>query len=113
MSLWTAFWFAIIVIPVVVLWVYGLIDVFRRKDLSSIAKVLWALFIILLPILGVIVYHYIRPDSALADTVPSATQTFRGGKVPQDLSLLGEMHQQGKLSDAEYEAAKRKIVGSD
>jgi hypothetical protein len=54
-----------------VIWVWLLImvlaDVFRRADLSGWAKAGWTLFVIFLPLLGVLVYMIASPsrDSAL------------------------------------------------
>ena len=50
--LWAAWIFAVI-------WVF--IDNFRRSDHSAIAKALWAIFIIFVPVLGVFVYLIARP----------------------------------------------------
>lgn len=50
-----------------VAWIWLLImvlaDVFRSHDLSGWAKALWALFIVVVPWLGVIVYLIARGDS--------------------------------------------------
>jgi hypothetical protein len=53
LALWTAWIFAVI-------WVF--IDNFRRQDHHGIAKALWALFIIFVPVLGVFVYLMVRPN---------------------------------------------------
>ncbi len=50
--LWAAWIFAVI-------WVF--IDNFRRSDHSAIAKALWAIVIIFVPVLGVFVYLIARP----------------------------------------------------
>ena len=39
-------------------WVLG--DLFRSRDLSGLVKALWVLFIIVLPIVGVVVYLILR-----------------------------------------------------
>src|SRR5215207_1233066 len=39
-------------------WVFG--DLFRSKDLGGVAKTLWALFLIVLPILGMLIYLIAR-----------------------------------------------------
>ena len=39
-------------------WVFG--DIFRSKDLGGGAKTLWVLFIIILPILGMLVFLLVR-----------------------------------------------------
>jgi hypothetical protein len=42
-------------------WVFG--DLFRSKDLGGVAKTLWTLFLIILPILGMLVYLIARGSS--------------------------------------------------
>ena len=41
-------------------WVFG--DLFRSRDLSGLVKALWVLFIIVLPVVGVVVYLVVRAD---------------------------------------------------
>jgi H+/Cl- antiporter ClcA len=41
--------------------VWALFDNFRRKDHSGLAKALWFLFILFLPLFGVFVYLIARP----------------------------------------------------
>jgi hypothetical protein len=51
----------LIAIPLLLIWVLTLVDLVRRHDLSGGRKVLWALFVLLVPIVGVIVYFVARP----------------------------------------------------
>ena len=48
-----------------VIWIYLLIkvlaDTFKRRDLSGWAKAGWTVFVIFLPLLGVLVYMIARP----------------------------------------------------
>src|SRR4051812_30424055 len=39
-------------------WVFG--DLFRSKDLGGVAKTVWVLFLIILPIIGMLVYMIAR-----------------------------------------------------
>jgi Phospholipase_D-nuclease N-terminal len=50
-----------------VLWVRAVIDVFRRRDLTTAAKSAWAIIMLLLPFIGLLVYMMMRPsDSQVA-----------------------------------------------
>jgi hypothetical protein len=51
--LFVAFWLAIF---------YIVIDIFRSKDLSGIAKAGWLLFVFFFPVIGVLVYLIARGD---------------------------------------------------
>lgn len=61
-SFWDLFWLLAIFLPLMFLWAFGLVDVFLRKDLSGIAKVVWAILILWLPLVGILVYFLTRPD---------------------------------------------------
>jgi hypothetical protein len=40
-----------------VCWVIGAIDIFKRRDLSTVGRIVWLLVLILLPIVGLLVYY--------------------------------------------------------
>ena len=46
--------------------IWSFIDNFRRSDHHGLAKALWALFIVIIPWLGVFVYLVARPRTASA-----------------------------------------------
>jgi Phospholipase_D-nuclease N-terminal len=56
--MWAAWWFAAI---------WSFIDNFRRHDHSGWAKAGWALFIILIPLIGVLAYLIARPSVVDSD----------------------------------------------
>jgi hypothetical protein len=51
----------LIAIPLLLIWVLTLVDLVRRHDLNGSRKVLWALVVLLVPVVGVIVYFIARP----------------------------------------------------
>lgn len=54
--------FVFIVIPVTIAWVAAVVDIFaRRPDLHWWAKGLWLLFVLVLPLLGMLIYFIARP----------------------------------------------------
>jgi Short C-terminal domain/Phospholipase_D-nuclease N-terminal len=95
-------------------------DIFRSRDLSNWGKALWILFIIILPFLGVLAYLLVRghtlhehheQDQARAE----AFQRFEasggtGSSQVDELGKLAELHDRGKLTDAEFEQAKTKLL---
>jgi Phospholipase_D-nuclease N-terminal len=52
---WTALALVMGVLAIAV-WLFALVDVWRRGDLSSAAKWAWTLIIVLLPFLGTVLY---------------------------------------------------------
>jgi hypothetical protein len=65
---WWGFLAFMIYIPLITLWCFTLIDLFRRYDLSGVAKILWAFAIVFLPLIGMFVYFASRPSES---TMPS------------------------------------------
>jgi hypothetical protein len=62
---WDVFWSVLFVmfiaIPLMFIWAFAIIDLFRRRDLSGLGKVVWLFFIIFLPLIGTISYYLVRP----------------------------------------------------
>ena len=62
MSLWQLIFILLIYIPTVLLWLFALVDLARRQDLSGLAKGLWAVAIVFLPVIGMFVYFATSPE---------------------------------------------------
>ena len=96
-------------------------DVFRSGDLSGFAKATWVLFIILVPWLGVLSYILIRGQGveelsidALADSASkqrACIQSVAGTSTADELTKLAGLQEKGVISEAEFEAQKRKLLG--
>jgi len=95
----------------------------RSDDMGGVAKAIWSVFIIFLPFLGIFAYLIIRGGKmgerqlAAARAQQSALQhytrtTFGGGgsSAADQLSKLADLHTAGKIDDAEYAAAKTKVI---
>jgi len=66
--IWTLLVFAGLVLWVfIVIWCF--IDNFRRRDHGGVAKALWFVFIVFVPVIGVIAYLIARPSAADLEVV--------------------------------------------
>jgi ABC-type multidrug transport system fused ATPase/permease subunit len=96
-------------------------DLFRDHGMSGWGKAAWIIFLIFIPFLGTLIYLIARGsgmrERALAaqqeaqqqlDTY--VRQTASGGSAADELTKLAKLHDEKKLSDAEFERAKAKIV---
>lgn len=118
---WSMVWFFLFFVWIMLLFrVFG--DIFRSADLSGIAKVLWLVFVIAAPYLGVFVYLIVRgkkmaendlemvkaQDAAMQEYIRSAA----GGapSAAAELERLAALKEQGVIDDAEFAAAKAKIL---
>ena len=61
--IWASFIVFFVVIPLIMLWVFALVDLFVRPDIRW-RKVLWLIFIVFVPILGSLIYLLVRPPEA-------------------------------------------------
>ena len=119
-----AFW-TILMIFLWVVWFWILItifiDLFRSHDLSGWAKALWFIFIIFLPLIGVLVYLIARGGKMHEHAVQQARQQqaeFRsyvqeaaGSQSPADqLAKLADLRDRGVITTEEFEREKAKIL---
>ena len=118
--LWSFLWFFLFFIFIMLIFqIFG--DIIRSDDLSGWGKALWSLFIIFLPFLGIFVYVIARGGKMHERQVRSMQKqraamqqyirdTAGGADAATQLAQLAELHTAGKLDDAEYAAAKAKVI---
>jgi hypothetical protein len=101
-----------------------LTDVFRSSDLSGWGKAGWTIFVIFLPLIGVLTYLIVRGRSMHQRTVQQATQqdeAFRSyvqeaagspASSADQLARLADLRQRGVLTPDEFEQEKTKVLAS-
>lgn len=109
------------------LWIAWLMLLFRvifdifRSDMSGVAKAFWAIFVIILPWLGVLVYlianggKMAERDVAAAQQQEAAMQEYIRGaagstSAADEIAKLAELHGRGVLSDEEFAQQKAKLL---
>jgi hypothetical protein len=117
---WTMLEFALFFI-----WIWLLIvvfaDIFRSRDMGGLAKTLWVVFVIVVPLLGVLIYLIARGGSMhdrAAQQAQQQDEAFRdyvqeaaGSSSPADeIAKLADLKASGALSEQEFEAEKAKIL---
>ncbi|MBK9178728.1 MAG: SHOCT domain-containing protein [Acidimicrobiales bacterium] len=97
------------------------IDIFRSKNLGGVGKAFWALFVILIPWLGVLVYLIARGRSMAqrdhADAVAHEEavqayirQTAGSVSTADEISKLAALQAQGVITDAEFAQQKARLL---
>ena len=118
-----AFW-TILEIFLWVLWIwvliYVFIDIFRSHDLSGWAKALWFIFVLFIPLIGVLVYLIARGGSMQERAAQQAQrddQQFRsyvqeaaGSSTADQLSKLADLRDRGVITAEEFDREKAKIL---
>ncbi|HZV09669.1 MAG TPA: SHOCT domain-containing protein [Novosphingobium sp.] len=118
------FW-TILMVFLWVLWFWVLItvfiDLFRSRDLSGWAKALWFVFILVLPLIGVLVYLIARGGKMHEHAAREAElqdQQFRryvqeaaGSQGSADqLAMLADLRDRGVITADEFDREKAKIL---
>ena len=121
-----AFW-TILEIFLWVLWIwiliYVFIDIFRSRDLSGWGKALWFLFVLFIPLIGVLVYLIARGGKMQERAMQDARQQdkeFRAyvqdaagsGSSADQLAKLADLRDRGVISPEEFEREKAKVLAS-
>jgi len=121
-----AFW-TILEIFLWVLWIwiliYVFIDIFRSHDLSGWAKALWFLFVLFIPLIGVLVYLIARGGEMHERAVQQAQQQDRelrsyvrdaaGSPTTADqLTKLADLRDRGVITADEFEREKAKVLAA-
>ncbi len=110
-----------------IIWIWILIaifvDIFRSRDLSGWGKALWFIFVLFIPLIGVLVYLIARggkmheraaqearrQDEAFRSYVQEAATTGPTSTADQ-LAKLADLRDRGVISAAEFEREKAKVL---
>ncbi len=93
-----------------------LMDLFRRNDISGVAKVLWVIFMVVLPYIGIFAYVLTQGWGMEDRTIEQAKQTREavreaiGFSVADELTKLGSLRDAGTISEDEYKKLRAKLV---
>lgn len=108
-----------------VIWIWilitVLIDIFRRHDTSGFAKVLWIIFIIVLPYLGVFVYliaehkgmteRAIKQQEAAQSQMDKYVQSVAAQTDPaEQIAKAKGLLDAGTISQGEFDQIKQKAL---
>ena len=119
---WTIFEIFLWVIWIwILIWIF--IEIFRSHDLSGWAKALWFLFVLFIPLIGVLVYLIVRGGSMHDRAVQQAQRQDQEARAyirdaagtqssADQLTKLAGLRDQGVITADEFEREKAKILSS-
>jgi hypothetical protein len=117
---WAMLWFYLFFV-----WIWLLIvvfgDIFRSKDLSGVAKAFWVLFLIILPLLGVLIYLIARGNQMSERAAQDAAEREKATRQyiqeaagttssADELAKLSQLRDSGVLTAEEFAAQKAKLL---
>ena len=123
------FFFAMLWFFLFIIWIWLLItvfiDIFRNKESSGWVKALWVIFIIILPLLGVLIYLIAEGGNMQQRKLDEAAEMQKaqneyirqvagssGDSTADQLEKLKSLHDQGALTDEEFAQQKAKVLNS-
>jgi hypothetical protein len=116
----TLLWFFLFFLWIFIL-ITVIIDIFRSSDMGGWGKAGWFVFVIFLPLLGVLVYLIARGGSMherAAKEAQAQDEAFRAyvkdaasSSGADELDKLAKLRDQGVISEAEFQQGKAKILG--
>jgi hypothetical protein len=100
-----------------------LTDIFRRHDESGFAKVLWIIFVIIIPYFGVFIYlivehtgmteRAVKQQEAAQAQVDQYVQSVAGKGDPAEQIAKGkQLLDSGTITQAEFDQIKQKALAS-
>jgi len=114
------FLFDVFVIFMFVVWFWLLItvfaDLFRRTDISGFNKVVWVIFLVLLPYLTVLAYLLTQSGSmaerqqAQAQKAREELRSIVGFSAADEIRKLDELKAKGSITEAEYGKLRARLI---
>ena len=117
---WSMFVFFLWIIWIwILIWIF--IDIFRSHDLSGWAKALWFIFVLFIPLIGVLVYLIARGGKMQERAQKEARQQDEAARAyiqdaagapntADQLAKLADLRDRGVITADEFEREKAKIL---
>ena len=104
------FWFMAI-------WIFITVfaDIFRRNDLTGLAKAGWIVLIFVIPFIGALIYIIARPKVTAQDVqmmarADAANKAAASVSPADELAKLQQLKDAGTITEAEFDTLKQKAL---
>jgi uncharacterized membrane protein YoaK (UPF0700 family) len=106
-------WMIIVFAWTIFLWMFisTFADIFRRRDMSGVSKVLWILLILVLPIIGILIYIAMRPADATREQ-DLANFVGMGASPADEIARAQALLSAGTITQEEFDQLKRRALGT-
>ncbi len=110
----------VLIIFVFIMWFWLLItvmaDLFRRHDVGGFAKVIWVIFLVLLPYIGVFAYlltqgsGMAKRNMAQAQEARDQLRSIVGFSAADEIEKLDKLKAAGTITAEEYAGLRSRLV---
>lgn len=101
-----------------------IVDIFRRKDIGGGSKALWLIFLLVIPLLGLLIYMIVNGQSMTERDVSGAQQSQQqfddyvrsvsasGGGAADQIAKAKGLLDSGAITQTEFDQIKSKALAS-
>jgi predicted PurR-regulated permease PerM len=100
-----------------------IVDLFRRHDASGMKKAAWVIFLIFMPLLGLLIYMIVNGEGMAQRNLQQAQsqqqqfdeyvrQTAASGGSTDEIAKAKQLLDSGAITQAEFEQLKTKALGA-
>ncbi len=114
-TVWEVMWVILIIIPITICWVAAVMDLLvRRRDLKWWSVALWLIFVLVLPVFGMLIYFIARPT--LPEEQAAMESAVRNVKAQQTASYasalkdLSDLHERGVITTEEFNTRRADLA---
>jgi uncharacterized protein (DUF58 family) len=99
-----------VVIPVTLMWIAIIVELFRRHDLSGLARATWLVLLFFLPLIGSFLYVIVTWSRGSQESKkPGYVDPAHASSVA-DLSALDKERRSGAITEDEFDQASRRVL---
>ena len=109
MDFWNSFFLLLIYIPLIMVWGFAVLDIFRRDDIHGGSKALWLVVVIFLPFIGTLIYLIMRQPGSTPEERQALADAQRDYVAQRTGGVAGRADQ-GALRPARPRQAHRQRV---
>jgi len=108
-------WIVIVWFWMMVIWMFIAVfgDIFRRRDMHGMSKVLWVGLIFVLPFFGVLIYMIARPADATRQQdmeLMAQQQRAAGYSSSEEIAKAQQLLAAGTISQQEFDQIKQRAL---
>jgi hypothetical protein len=112
---WEVLWVILIVIPITICWIAAIMDLLvRRRDLKWWAVALWLIFVLILPVFGMLIYFIARPtlpgEQATMEAAVRQAQARQTASYASALKDLSDLHDRGVITTEEFNTRRADLT---
>jgi hypothetical protein len=106
-TVWEVLWVILIVIPITICWIAAIMDLLvRRRDLKWWAVALWLIFVLILPVFGMLIYFIARPtlpgEQVAMEAAVHQARAQQTASYASALKDLSDLHERGVITTEEF-----------